>query len=169
MNGYLVIALFTVILAATVYWLQGRQVKMDTSRPKEVPKKIEVVKASDWDVKEPEEKEPEPKSVEVEDTEPDQVEEEPELDESLEEIPEEVVVDVSEEQVDISKLSGVGPKYRNLLKEAGITTVNQVAKQTPGELLTLLLETNEKTGITKRPPTMSNVQAWVEAAKAMLG
>ena len=72
------------------------------------------------------------------------------------------------EKKDIAFLSGVGPKYRSLLREAGINTINQIAESNPDELFKLLNETNERAGITKRPPTMSNVEKWIESAKALL-
>lgn len=152
MNGYLVIAVFTVILAATVYWLQSRQARQGSPKPKDVPEKIEVVKASDWEVKEPEK----PVEEKPEEPKPEETEETPEPEPSM------------VEERDISQLSGVGPKYRTLLKEAGITTVNQVAEMTPEDLLAKLIETNERTEITKRPPTHANVTAWIESAKTQL-
>ncbi len=172
MNGYLVIIAFTVILAVTLVWLQGRQLKKDASEPKKVPtKKIEVIKARDWPVQDEDEsekeKEPEPVAEEseesgIEETEPEVepiIKEEPVTEE---EIPEPV------EETDIAYLSGVGPKYRSLLRTAGITTINQIAASEPEALLKMLHETNEETGITKRPPTMKNVESWIEAAKAQL-
>ncbi len=85
-----------------------------------------------------------------------------------EEEPEVVELAPEPEVMDIAQLSGVGPKYRSLLREAGITTINQVADSEPEALLKLLHDTNETAGITKRPPTMYNVESWIEAAKAQL-
>lgn len=173
MNGYLVIGVFTIILAATLYWLQGRQTKVETQVIKKDPEKvIEVVKAKDWVVEEEKEDitpvEIDSESVieeevpkDVEDPTPVELEPEPVV---------ETVVDEPKavEEKDIALLSGVGPKYRSLLKEAGITTVNQVAESDPNELQKLLLETNKRTSITKRPPTLPNVKAWINAAKLLM-
>lgn len=168
MNGYLVIGVFTVILAVTLYWLQGRQTKKEDSEPKRAPSKtIEVVKARDWPIQddEPEkELEPEPIAEEPEET----IVEETEVEPVIEEEPEVVEPAPEPEVMDITHLSGVGPKYRSLLREAGITTINQVADSEPEALLKLLYDTNEAAGITKRPPTMKNVESWIEAAKAQL-
>lgn len=166
MNGYLVIIAFTVILAVTLSWLQGRQLKKDVSEPKKVAtKKIEVVKARDWPVQDAEEpeKESDPEPVAVEPEESAVEETEPEVEVIIEEAEPETV-----DETDIAHLSGVGPKYRSLLRAAGITTINQIAASEPVELLKLLQKTNEEAGITKRPPTMYNVEAWIEAAKAQL-
>ncbi len=169
MNGYLVIGLFTVILAVTLYWLQGRQLKKDTPEPKKVPtKKIEVIKARDWPVQDDEKPEKEPESEPIAE-EPAIEETEPKVEPVITEEP--VVEETAPEPVeemDITYLSGVGPKYRSLLRAAEITTINQIAASEPEELLKLLHETNEETGITKRPPTMKNVESWIEAAKAQL-
>ena len=166
MNGYLVIGVFTVILAVTLYWLQGRQTKKEDPEPKRAPSKtIEVVKARDWPIQDDEpEKELEPGAEKPEET----IVEETEVEPVIEEEPE--VVEPAPEPVvmDITHLSGVGPKYRSLLREAGITTINQVADSEPEALLKLLHDTNETAGITKRPPTMYNVESWIEAAKAQL-
>jgi predicted flap endonuclease-1-like 5' DNA nuclease len=179
MNGYVVIGIFTLILAVTLFWLQGRQAKQDAPKPKKASeKKIEVIKARDWPLQG--EKEPEQEK----ETEPEPVTEEPpaapimekpvieEADPEVETVIEEPAFEATEsepvEEVDITLLSGVGPKYRSLLREAGITTINQIAASEPEALLNLLNETNEKAEITKRPPTMYNVENWVAAAKAQL-
>ncbi len=187
MNGYVVIGIFTLILAVTLFWLQGRQAKQDAPEPKKSPtQKIEVIKARDWPLqgeKEPEnepEKESEPEAVEseIEVPEPEVVPEveepvieeaEPEIETVFEE--ESVVAKTAPEPVekkDIASLSGVGPKYRSLLREAGINTINQIVESNPDDLFKLLNETNERAGITKRPPTMSTVEKWIESAKALL-
>jgi predicted flap endonuclease-1-like 5' DNA nuclease len=141
MNPLYVIGLFTLILAVVVYWLQVRQNKADEEEIKRAtPKKaISVIKKADW----------------VADEEPETVAEpEPE------QIPEpEPIVD------DISKLAGVGPKYRQLLKAAGISSIAVIAESDPEALLKKLVEVNESEGITKRNPTMYVVQRWIEAAK----
>ena len=168
MNGYLVIGIFTIILAATLYWLQGRQTKTETPVKKKDPEKqIEVVKASDWVVEETKE---DPAPVEsktiLEEEETPEVAEEPT---PVELEPEPVVEEPKTvEEKDIALLSGVGPKYRSLLKEAGYTTVNQIASSESQDLLDKLLEANERASITKRPPTLSNIEKWIELAKTQL-
>ncbi len=155
------------ILAVTLYWLQSRQAKKaDIEAPKKPEKEISVVKARDWPVVEEKKENPEPEPVEEPESPGEEETPAPvEVDE-----PEIVETPVEpEETVDISQLSGIGPKYRSLLKEAGITTINQVAGYEPEELLSLLLETNERTEVTKRPPTKANVESWIESAKTQLG
>ncbi len=55
-----------------------------------------------------------------------------------------------------------------ILKEAGYTTVNQIASSESQDLLDKLLEANERASITKRPPTLSNIEKWIELAKTQL-
>jgi predicted flap endonuclease-1-like 5' DNA nuclease len=159
MNPLYVIGLFTLILAVVVYWLQVRQNKADEEEIKRAtPKKeISVIKKADWVADEEPETvaEPEPEQI----PEPEQAEEpveEPEPEATPEPEP---IVD------DISKLAGVGPKYRQLLKAAGISSIAVIAESDPEELLKKLVEVNESEGITKRNPTMYVVQRWIEAAK----
>jgi predicted flap endonuclease-1-like 5' DNA nuclease len=167
MNPLYVIGAFTLILAVVVYWLQVRQNKADEEEIKRVtPKKeISIVKKADWVADEEPEAvaEPEPEQI----PEPEQAEEpvsEPEPEATPEPKPEEETV--PEPMVDdISELAGVGPKYRQLLKAAGITSIAVVAGSEPEELLKKLADVNESEGITKRNPTMYVVQRWIEAAK----
>jgi len=146
MNPLYVIGLFTLILAVVVYWLQVRQNKADEEEVKRAtPKKeISVVKKADWVADEEPEAVPEP-----------------------EQIPEPEATPEPEPMVDdISDLAGVGPKYRQLLKAAGITSIAVIAGSEAEELLKKLADVNESEGITKRNPTMYVVQRWIEAAKS---
>jgi len=140
-----------VILAVVVYWLQGRQDKADDEEIKSAtPKKdIKVVKKADWVADEESEPEPTPEPVPELTPEP----------EPIEEPASKPIVD------DIDDLQGIGPKYQQLLKAAGITSIAVIAGSEPEELLKKLVEVNESEGITKRNPTMYNVERWIEAAK----
>jgi predicted flap endonuclease-1-like 5' DNA nuclease len=147
MNPFLVIGVFTVILAVVVYWLQGRQDKTNDEEIKRAtPKKeIKIVKKADWVADE--EPEPEPTPEPIPEPEP------------VEEHASELIVD------DIGELQGIGPKYQQLIKAAGITSIAVIAGSEPEELLKKLVEVNDSEGITKRNPTMYNVERWIEAAK----
>jgi len=155
MNPFLVIVAFTLILAIVVYWLQGRQDKAvdDEIRRAKPKKEISVIKKADWVTDEPESS---PESVEETNSEP---------------APESIPVQEEEPAPetgtgDIAELSGVGPKYRQLLKAAGITSIAVIAESEPDELLKKLVEVNESEEITKRNPTMYVVERWIEAAKS---
>lgn len=165
MNGYLVIGVFTLILAATLYWLQGRQATIDAPIKKKDPEKvIEVVKARDWVVEdEKDESTPVKAELETEEASPEEIEATAPVD-----VEPETVVEEAVEEKDIAMLSGVGPKYRSLLKEAGYTTINQIATSESQTLLENLLKANDRASITKRPPTLVVVEKWIELAKTQL-
>jgi cold shock CspA family protein len=82
-----------------------------------------------------------------------QVSEEPD---EIEETPESVS--------DLDELNGVGPKYRELLRVAGIKSIKAIAGYAPEVLLANLLAVNEAQDITKRPPTLALVKEWIQAA-----
>ncbi len=159
MNPFLVIGLFTLILAAVVYWLQGRQDKADQEIRRIAPKKeITVIKKADWVA----DKEPEPKPEPL----PEPVSELEQVPEPAPE-PEPVEGSAPESLVDdIGELPGVGPKFQQLLKAAGVTSIAVIAESEPEGLLRRLVEVNESEGITKRHPTMYVVERWIEAAKS---
>ena len=90
----------------------------------------------------------------------DQVEEVPD---EVEEVPDEVE-EVPDAGSDLGELSGVGPKYLELLKAAGIESVESITEYAPEVLLANLLAVNEAQGITKRPPTLPLVKEWIQAA-----
>ncbi len=80
--------------------------------------------------------------------------------------PEEKVEEKQVETVDdLDKLNGVGPKYQELLRAAGINSIQELAKESPEELFKKLTDANEKNEITKRPPKVENVEAWINLAK----
>jgi hypothetical protein len=46
----------------------------------------------------------------------------------------------------------------------GYNSISKIASEDPKVLYAKILEINEETGITKRPPTLSNVEEWVSSA-----
>ena len=152
MNPLIVIIAFVVILAGLLYYLQGRQAEPDilpVASSEEKERKI--VKASDYQAQYEKEAKEE-KATETE-------EEQTETEEKREPI---------QEDEDISLLEGVGPKYQELFRAAGYNTIKSIAETTPEALHAKLIEVNNETEITKRPPTMSNVEDWVTSAKARI-
>jgi predicted flap endonuclease-1-like 5' DNA nuclease len=66
---------------------------------------------------------------------------------------------------DLETLSGVGEKYRALLKAAGVRSVATLAGEEPAALLERLREANEREGLVKRLPRAGDVEAWIQRAK----
>ena len=54
-----------------------------------------------------------------------------------------------------------------LLKAAGIESVESITEYAPEVLLANLLAVNEAQGITKRPPTLPLVKEWIQAASEL--
>jgi predicted flap endonuclease-1-like 5' DNA nuclease len=66
---------------------------------------------------------------------------------------------------DLDSLSGVGEKYRALLRAAGVRSVATLAGEEPAALLERLREANEREDLVKRLPRAGDVEAWVRRAK----
>jgi cold shock CspA family protein len=65
---------------------------------------------------------------------------------------------------DLGGLDGVGPKYLELLHAAGINSVQMLSSEAPSDLFDRLSTVNLEKSITKRPPTLENVKAWITLA-----
>ena len=139
MNPILVIAAFVVLLGILLYFMQKREMEKVPREEKESITERRIVKASDYQAQY--EKEKEETST-------------PETENSEKEID------------DIAELEGVGPKYQELLRAAGITSIKTISESNPEALYSKLLETNMETGITKRPPTLKNIEEWIKAASS---
>ena len=69
---------------------------------------------------------------------------------------------------DLTKLSGVGPKYVELLNRSKINNIKELSIYTPEVLYTNLTSINEEISLTKRPPTLSQVGKWIKQATSLL-
>jgi predicted flap endonuclease-1-like 5' DNA nuclease len=68
---------------------------------------------------------------------------------------------------DLFRIKGVGEEYSDLLEEAGVDTVVELAQRNPQNLYKALRETNEREALVRRLPTLKQVQDWVEQAKSL--
>src|SRR5512135_960981 len=68
---------------------------------------------------------------------------------------------------DLMRIKGVGEEYSDLLEEAGVDTVAELANRVPENLLLKLKETNEKEKLVRRLPVLKQVKSWVEEAKKL--
>ncbi|MBE0633542.1 DUF4332 domain-containing protein [Candidatus Bathyarchaeota archaeon] len=155
MNPIAVIAGFVVLLAILIYYLQSRERKPETPRAVKDSKERNIVKVRDYDAQ---------YKAEQAKIEEEKKTEEPEVEKPiLDKVADESVI-VEPDVDDIAELTGVGPKYQELLRAAGVKSIKTIADSNAGELHALLLKTNEETGITKRPPTLRNVEDWIKSA-----
>jgi predicted flap endonuclease-1-like 5' DNA nuclease len=70
-------------------------------------------------------------------------------------------------RADLARIKGVSGVYSDLLEQAGVDTVKELATRRADNLHAKLTETNATLGLTQRPPTETQVQGWVEEAKAL--
>lgn len=68
---------------------------------------------------------------------------------------------------DLYRIYGVGEEYSDLLEEAGVDTVPELARRNPENLHTKLSEVNNEKNLVRRLPTLSNVEQWVREAKKL--
>lgn len=70
-------------------------------------------------------------------------------------------------RADLARVKGVSGVYSDLLEEAGVDTVKELATRRADNLHAKILETNEGKKLTKRPPTEAAVEDWVRQAKEL--
>jgi predicted flap endonuclease-1-like 5' DNA nuclease len=68
---------------------------------------------------------------------------------------------------DLYRIKGVGQEYSDLLENAGVDTVVELANRAPENLLAKMLEVNAAKKLVRRPPPISSVKNWVEQAKKL--
>ena len=68
---------------------------------------------------------------------------------------------------DLFRIKGVGEEYSDLLEEAGVDTVPELAQRNAENLYAKLIETNAAKELVRRLPTQSQVADWIEQAKAL--
>lgn len=71
--------------------------------------------------------------------------------------------------VDLFRIKGVGSEYADLLEEAGVDTVKELAQRKAENLFHKLGEVNQAKKLVRRLPTLAEVERWVEQAKKMPG
>jgi len=68
---------------------------------------------------------------------------------------------------DLMRIKGVGEEYSDLLEEAGVDTVAELAQRNPDNLCAKIMEINDAKKLVRRPPTLEDVKSWVAQAKAL--
>ncbi len=70
-------------------------------------------------------------------------------------------------RVDLSRVKGIGTQYSDLLEAAGVDTPKELARRNPDNLLETLKKTNEQKKLVRQLPSKSQVEGWIESAKAL--
>jgi predicted flap endonuclease-1-like 5' DNA nuclease len=68
---------------------------------------------------------------------------------------------------DLFRIKGVGEEYSDLLEEAGVDTVAELAQRNPDNLYAALQETNRQKTLVRRLPSVGQVHDWVAQAKRL--
>ena len=68
---------------------------------------------------------------------------------------------------DLMRIKGVAEEYSDLLEEAGVDTVAELARRNPENLHTKIMEVNEEKKLVRRPPRASMVKDWIKQAKCL--
>lgn len=69
--------------------------------------------------------------------------------------------------VDLFRIKGIGEEYSDLLEEAGVDTVPELAQRKAENLILKLKEVNDKKKLVRRLPVLTQVQSWVSQAKEL--
>jgi len=66
--------------------------------------------------------------------------------------------------VDHFLVIGIKSKYRELLKAAGVDTINKLLEQDPLDLFEIMVEINRDMKLVKKTPSPRQVDDWIKAA-----
>ena len=69
--------------------------------------------------------------------------------------------------VDLYRIKGVASEYSDLLEEAGVDTVVELARRVAANLYQRMLEVNSEKKLVRRLPTEKQVADWIEQAKKL--
>ena len=70
-------------------------------------------------------------------------------------------------RADLARVKGIGTVFANLLEEAGVDTVKELATRVPANLHAKLEQVNEAKQLAHHVPNLEEVQAWVAEAKEL--
>lgn len=68
---------------------------------------------------------------------------------------------------DLFRIKGVGSEYSDLLEEAGVDTVVELAKRTGANLFKKMEQVNAEKKLVRKMPTAGQVDGWVQQAKKL--
>jgi predicted flap endonuclease-1-like 5' DNA nuclease len=68
---------------------------------------------------------------------------------------------------DLFRIKGIGEEYSDLLEEAGVDTVIELAQRNAENLHQKLVEINKQKKLVRQIPGLSQVTKWVEQAKKL--
>ncbi len=69
--------------------------------------------------------------------------------------------------VDLSRICGIGEKYSELLELSGVDTIVELSQRDSDNLFIKISEVNEEKDLTRKLPTLSQVEKWISDAKVL--
>jgi len=72
-------------------------------------------------------------------------------------------------RADLMRIKGIGSEYSDLLENAGVDSVKELATRRPDNLHAKMLDVNTQKKLVRRPPTLADVEGWVAEAKTLPG
>lgn len=68
---------------------------------------------------------------------------------------------------DLFRIKGVGEEYSDLLEEAGVDTVVELAQRNGDNLYQTLLAINREKKLVRKMPSLSQIKGWIEQARRL--
>jgi predicted flap endonuclease-1-like 5' DNA nuclease len=68
---------------------------------------------------------------------------------------------------DLFRIKGVGEEYSDLLEEAGVDTVVELAQRNAANLYDSVVATNKAKKLVRKLPTQSQISDWIKQAKKL--
>ena len=68
---------------------------------------------------------------------------------------------------DLFRITGVGQEFSQLLEAAGVDTVPELAGRKPENLVAKMEEVNTEKNLTRKTPSVKQVEGWVAQAKEL--
>ncbi|GAB1268043.1 hypothetical protein NBRC116493_12960 [Aurantivibrio infirmus] len=68
-------------------------------------------------------------------------------------------------KADLCRINGVSTQYADLLEEAGVDTVPELAQRNAANLTEKMKEVNDAKNLVRKVPSLSDVEKWVNQAK----
>jgi predicted flap endonuclease-1-like 5' DNA nuclease len=69
--------------------------------------------------------------------------------------------------VDLFRITGVGSEYADLLEEAGVDSVPELAQRNAANLAAAMATANEQKNVVRSLPSESQVAGWIDEAKTL--
>ncbi len=70
-------------------------------------------------------------------------------------------------RADLARINGIGPQFADLLEEAGVDTVPDLAQRNAVTLQKKLDDVNVARNLANRTPSLSEVERWILEAKSL--